>query len=69
MLYVVNRTVPQGRLRDRLVFVLRRYKNHCLIFVNLLSYQTSSSLSVEGLQEGGDDGQDEEYDEEDDEDY
>lgn len=48
--------------------MLRRYKNHCLIFVNLLSYQTSS-LSVEGLQEGGDDGQDEEYDEEDDEDY
>lgn len=49
--------------------MLRRYKNHCLLFVNLLSYQTSSSLSVEGLQEGGDDGQDEEYDEEDDEDY
>lgn len=49
--------------------MLRQYKNHCLIFVNLLSYQTSSPLSVEGLQEGGDDGQDEEYDEEDDEDY
>lgn len=49
--------------------MLRRYKNLCLIFVNLLSYQTSLSLSVQGLQEGDDDGQDEEYDEEDDEDY